>query len=72
MTKALGSARSDDASSLKEAGLAYIALDTPGLRIEPIIPPKASKSERGFTHPVLARLLCPMRLVSDFDTDPTK
>jgi hypothetical protein len=28
------------------------------------------KSSRGFNHPITARLLCPMRLISKFDEDP--
>lgn len=70
MNKAVTSARSDDISSLKRDGLGYIALDLPGGAIVPIIPAKASKSVRGFNHPVLGRLLCPLRYLAAFEADP--
>lgn len=73
MTKAVGSARSDDCSSLRDTGLSYVAMDLPGGRLEPPILPHTDKgSHRGFKHPVLARLLCPMRLIEDFDSNPAE
>lgn len=73
MSKAMGSARSDDCSSLRDTGLSYIAMDLPTRRLEPHIPPHADKgSHRGFQHPDLARLLCPMRMLSEFDANPAE
>lgn len=71
MTKASGSARSDDCGSLRETGLAYVALGCPNKQLSPAIPPKVDKgSHRGFKHPVLARLLCPIQFVAEFDANP--
>ena len=68
MTQAVGSARSDDISSLRTDGLAYIAVDLPTKVIDPPIQPKAPKAAtRGFNHPVLGRLLCPIKHLKDFD-----
>lgn len=73
MLKAMGSARSDDCSSLRDTGLSYIAMDLPARRLEPYIPPHADKgSHRGFQHQDLARLLCPMRMLAEFDADPAE
>ena len=49
----------------------YVALETPGGELVPKIPANATKCEsRGFYHPILARLLCPVKWLSDFDADP--
>jgi hypothetical protein len=73
MNKAHGSARSEDCASLKDRGLTYIAIDMPGGLLMPPIPPHLDKaSMRGFKHIALACLLCPMRLLSDFDADPAE
>ena len=71
MTQALGNARSDDCGSLREDGLAYVAIDTPGKVIQPPIVAKTPKSGmQGFNHLVLGRLLCPIKYVAKFDEDP--
>jgi hypothetical protein len=67
MNSKLSSACSDDVSSLKDNALHYIALGP----LEPAFPPKSKKSGvRGFKHPVLGRLLCPVKYLEDFDRDP--
>lgn len=71
MTQALGNARSDDCGSLREDGLAYVALDSLGKVLQPPIPAKSGKTGiRGFNHQTLGRLLCPVKYITDFDADP--
>ena len=72
MASALSAACSDDISSLHADGLTYIALDLPNKILHPPILPKSPKAiTRGFNHPVLGRLLCPIKYIKDFD-DPEK
>jgi hypothetical protein len=71
MNKALRGARSDDCGSLREAGLTYVAIDTLSKVLEPpILPGNAKLGTQGFYHPVLGRLLCPLKYIEEFDTDP--
>jgi hypothetical protein len=71
MNKALGGARSDDCGSLREMGLSYVAIDTETKTLDPPILPRSAKvGTRGFYHPVLGRLLCPLKYIKDFDADP--
>jgi len=71
MTQALGNARSDDCGSLREDGLAYVALESPGKLLQPPIAAKSPKSGiRGFNHLILGRLLCPIKYLAEFDEDP--
>lgn len=73
MTNALGGARSDDCGSLKEAGLAYAALEVGLQSLAPAIAFKSPKdASRGFLHPQLGRLLCPAKHLTDFDSDTTE
>lgn len=70
LTKGMSDQRSMDLGSLKHAGLAYIpfkmnttfTLDPPLLKGE-------DKSDRGFNHPQIARLLCPRKKLHLFDED---
>lgn len=70
---AAAAARGDDIASLNNYGLKYIALEQPGKQLLPNIAPDADKTtSRGHNHPVLSRLLCPARLLQEFDADPTE
>jgi hypothetical protein len=70
---AAAAARGDDIASLNNYGLKYIALEQPGKQLLPDIAPDADKTtSRGHNHPVLSRLLCPARLLQEFDADPTE
>ncbi|GLB33255.1 hypothetical protein LshimejAT787_0101390 [Lyophyllum shimeji] len=70
MNKAAASARSDDTGSLRDAGLDYVELDR---KLEPCIPPRSQKSlYRGFNNITLARLLCPIQAVAEFDKNPAE
>ncbi|KAF9544906.1 hypothetical protein CPC08DRAFT_755773 [Agrocybe pediades] len=71
MTDAANAARGDDIGSLLDKGLVYVALEQPGHVLTPPIHPNARKNEsRGHHHPVLSRLLCPVRYLNEFDRDP--
>ena len=64
-------ARGADISTLREAGLEYVALEQPGEVLLPKIRRGAEKkTTRGHNHPVLSRLLCPVVFVNDYDADP--
>ncbi|GLB41608.1 hypothetical protein LshimejAT787_1002080 [Lyophyllum shimeji] len=64
MSESAARARSDDIGSLRDAGLAYVELDT---KLDPSIPPRSQKSEhRGFRNLTTARLLCPVRVLAEF------
>ena len=70
---AAAAARSDDIASLNNYGLKYIALEQPSKQLVPDIAPDADKTAScGHNHPVLSRLLCPARLLQEFDADPTE
>ena len=65
------SARGEDIASLRDAGLGLLAHDLPSKSLRPPIPDKSKKSLlRGFNHKVLARLLCPITLLPQFDENP--
>lgn len=71
MTSAISAARSDDCGSLKDIGLTYAALEAGMITLVPSITPRTSKSAtRGWNHPVLGRLLCPAKYLTEFDEDP--
>ncbi|KAH9487418.1 hypothetical protein JR316_0001493 [Psilocybe cubensis] len=69
MIAASGAARSEDISTLQSAIITYINECSPTNKVE--ISATATKSEsRGFKNKVLARLLCPMKYLEDFDANP--
>jgi hypothetical protein len=71
MTQSLGNACSDDCGSLREGGLAYVALTSPLKTLQPLISPKSPKDGiRGFNHVTLGCLLCPIKYIKEFDADP--
>ena len=71
MMKAMGEARSQDASSLREKILAYVAACSTTGTLEPPIKPGARKCDtRGWNYPMLARLLVPIQFLEQFDDDP--
>ena len=68
---AAAAGRGDDIASLNNHGLKYIALEQPGKRLVPDIAPDSDKtSSRGHNHPVTSHLLCPAKLLQEFDADP--
>jgi hypothetical protein len=71
MHTAAAAARGDDIASLNNHGLKYIALEQPGKQLVPDIAADADKTlSRGHNHPIMSRLLCPARLLQEFDANP--
>lgn len=64
-------AHSEDTGSLHYAILTYIPKDIHKDKLDPPLLTDDSKALRGFHHPMTARLLCPMRLIEDFDRNPS-
>ena len=60
--------RSTDLGSIKHDGLSYLLPN--GSTFNPPIPKSEDKSNRGFNHPQLARMLCPLQKLESFDEDP--
>jgi hypothetical protein len=52
--------RAEDAASLKGKILNYLLLDKMST-LEPVIKVDGKKADRGWIHPVTARLLCPLK-----------
>lgn len=52
--------RAEDAASLKGKILSYLLLDKMS-SLEPVIKVGGKKADRGWAHPVTARLLCPLK-----------
>ncbi|OSD02377.1 hypothetical protein PYCCODRAFT_1390008 [Trametes coccinea BRFM310] len=64
MNSVAGKARGDDISRLKDKIISLAKLaDTSGLE---------AKTSRGFKHPETGRMLCPIKLLDDFDANPEK
>ncbi|KAH9953252.1 hypothetical protein BGW80DRAFT_1259404 [Lactifluus volemus] len=71
MSKSLGFARSDDIRILREDGLDHVASTQPNKNLMPDIPAYSSKpTYRGWNHPVLAELLCPVEHIEKFRAHP--
>ena len=66
----LASGCQEDTSSLKHGCIFYIIRDPTMMAVSPPITRDHLKSFRGFNHPAIAQLLCPINLLEDFDTAP--
>ena len=67
---AAAAAWGDDITSLNNHGLKYITLEQPGKQLVPDIAPDADKmASHGHNHHVFSRLLCPARLLQEFDAN---
>lgn len=69
MAKKMSTTRSNVMSTLKRNIATYISPDEAS-RPAFVIPDFRLKTTWGWGHDVTARLLCPMRLVAEFDKDP--
>ncbi|KAI5980896.1 hypothetical protein EDD15DRAFT_2380723 [Pisolithus albus] len=70
LTKGMSDQRSMDLGSVKHAGLAYIPLKmNTTFTLDPPLSKGEDKSDRGFNHPQIARLLCPRKKLHLFDED---
>lgn len=72
MVAAFNEARSNDSSSLKHDAMGYIMKNPDAEALIPPIPKGKFKSDRGFNHPVIARMLCPMARLNDYDANPKR
>lgn len=68
MLRGMGDQRSTDLGTLKHVSLTYLMPNHEPL--EPPINKKEDKSDRGFNHPQIARMLCPCNKLIVFDEDP--
>ncbi|KAI6015849.1 hypothetical protein BKA83DRAFT_45832, partial [Pisolithus microcarpus] len=70
LTKGMSDQRSMDLGSVKHAGLAYIPFKmNTTFTLDPPLSKGEDKSDRGFNHPQIARLLCPRKKLHLFDED---
>jgi len=72
MNDAVTAARGADISSLSEKGIYYIELEQKEGLIPKLDPAAPKTSTRGHNHPVLSRLLCPVRYLAEFDAEPAE
>ena len=72
--KGMSDQRSMDLGVVKHACLTYVPLDMQDKdqALVPSIPKTEDKSSRGFNHPQIARILCPRKRLSEFNTDPER
>jgi len=66
--------RSTDLGAIKHACISYVLLDMQDKDqvLVPVIPKTDNKSLQGFNHHQIARLLCPGKKLSNFNTDPKR
>ena len=69
MTDSAKGARSDDTGGLKMKAVLYIPFNPKHDACLPPITNEKSKSDRGFNHPMTAHLLCPQKLIREYDAD---
>jgi uncharacterized protein DUF6698 len=65
----MGDARAQDTNIIRYEIPKYIPLN---YKTDPLVPPitRGEKSGRGFSHPAIAKLLCPLRYLDRFQADP--
>lgn len=66
LSTASSNARTEDTGVLKPIIADYINFDA----AEPVAKAPKNKSDRGFKHKKMARLLCPLSLLEEFDANP--
>lgn len=69
LVHAMGDARAQDTNLIRYEIPKYIPLN---YKVESVMPPitGGEKSGRGFSHPVIAKLLCPLRYLDRLQDDP--
>jgi len=68
MAEAFGKARAQDTNSARYDVPTFVPLDP---LVDVVQPPITNdKSARGFNHPVVGKLLCPLRLLPEYEADP--
>ena len=69
MTKSSSNARAVDTTLMKKLVADCAPLDRKNLPLKPALI-EDNKSDRGFSHPMIARLLCPQKYLAEFDAHP--
>ena len=69
MNKQMSNTKSFDYSRIKDKVADYIPPDET-TRVQYILPDCKSREKWGWNHSITARLMCPMRLVNEFDKNP--
>jgi hypothetical protein len=68
MAEAFGNARAQDTNSVHYDVPTFVPLDP---LVDVVQPPITNhKSARGFNHLVVGKLLCPLRLLPEYEADP--
>jgi hypothetical protein len=68
MVEAFGKARAQGTNSACYDVPTFVPLDP---LVDVVQPPITNdKSARGFNHPVVGKLLCPLRLLPEYEADP--
>jgi hypothetical protein len=68
MVEAFGNARAQDTNSARYVVPSFVPVDP---LVDVVQPPITdNKSARGFNHPVVGKLLCPLRLLPEYEADP--
>jgi len=68
MVEAFGNARSQDTNSARYEVPTFVPLDPLMDVVQP--PITNTKSARGFNHPIVGKLLCPLQLHQEYEADP--
>jgi hypothetical protein len=68
MAEAFGNARAQDTNSARYDVPTFVPLDP---LVDVVQPPITNdKSARGFNHPIVGKLLCPLRFLPEYEADP--
>lgn len=70
MIKSSANARAVDTTHMKKFVAEYVPLDPVAQPMKPALV-QSNKCNRGFSHQMLVRLLCPNKYLAIFDKDPT-
>jgi hypothetical protein len=68
MTEAFSNARAQDTNAARYDVPTFVPLDP---LVDVVQPPITNdKSARGFNHPIVGKLLCPLRYLREYEADP--
>ena len=68
MIESFGNARALDTNAARYGVPTFVPLDP---LVDVVQPPITNdKSARGFNHPIVGKLLCPLRLLPEYEADP--
>ena len=72
MNETIHGTRSIDATSLRRYIGQYLSPDPRKAGLDPPIVSGSGRAEMGLKHPVLARMLCPVEKLDEYDNDPVE